>query len=500
MSSTTTPASSTGRAPHLRARIGWLLGLVVPLAIFWALPDDLATEARLAAAVGGLLAVWWVTEPIPIPVTSLLPIVLFPVLGVADVAATTAPYANSVVFLVLGGVLLGLATQRWNLHRRIALLTVLAVGTRPSQVVFGLMLASAFISAWVSNTATAVIMVPIATSVLGLFTRGEKASASQVKLGLAMLLGVAYGVTIGSMATLIGQPPMALMRGYLAETHDITIGFAQWMLVGVPFAAVLLVVAWLVLTKLVFRADSEEIPGGRTLIRSELDSLGALSAEERRVMAVFGGAVFFWVAMPLLAAIPAVAAGAPWLSRIDDTSVAVLAACLMFVIPAKREPGALLSWSATSDVPWGVLLLFGGGLSLSAQFTQTGLSAWIGESVGGLAGVSPLLLMLVIVLVCMGLTELTSNTAMAAAFLPIMGAIGVGVGIDPLLMSIAVTLAVGSAFMLPVATPSNAVAFATGEVPITAMVRAGVWLNVVGIVLVMSVVLTLVPWVFGVSL
>lgn len=495
---------SAERSTNNAFRIGpvWALvgGPLLALAVFLVLPADLDWRARAVAGVAVLMASWWMTEAIPIPVTSLLPVVAFPLLDVAKIGDTTTPYAGSVVFLVLGGVLLGLAVQRWGLHLRIALLTVRLFGTSPSRLVLGLMVASAFISMWVSNTATAVIMVPIGVSILELIHSLDERPRTP-RLTAAVLLGIAYGVTIGSMATLIGQPPMALMRGYLADTHGIEIGFAQWMLVGVPFAAVMLTMTWLVLTRLVFRAEVDHIPGGLDLIKRKLAELGPLSPEERRVLSVFAAAIVAWVVLPLVADLGAVARFALWLSNINDTSVAIGAALLMFVLPASGGRGRpLLEWSATKEVPWGVLLLFGGGLTLSNQFTETGLSQWIGQSVQGLTGLPVLVVLAAVTVIIVLLTELTSNTATSAAFFPIMGAIAVGLGIDPLLMTIVVTLAVSMAFMLPVATPSNAVAFASGELRIQQMIRAGIWLNILGFVLTMVAVLTLVPWVFGVGL
>ncbi|MBB3662402.1 MULTISPECIES: SLC13 family permease [Prauserella salsuginis group] len=479
-------------------KVALAAGPILGIACYLLLPADLAAPARAAAGVGVLMATWWMTEAVPIPVTALLPLVLFPTLGVLETDAAAAPYANPVIFLVLGGVLLGLATQRWNLHRRIALRTVLLMGTRPSRLVFGLMVASAFISMWVSNTATAVIMVPIGLSILQLVSSLDERAATG-KLGSAMLLGVAYAVTIGSMATPIGQPPMALMKAYLAATHGFDLGFGQWMLVGVPFGAVLLGVAWLVLTKLVFRSELDEIPGGRGLIRSELDKLGPLSGPERSVLLVFAAAACCWVVVPTLAELPLLASWT-WLGSISDTVVAMAAAIALFLIPAgRRHNGPLLEWSATSEVPWGVLLLFGGGLSLSAAFSETGFSEWLGQQVAGVP-VPPVVLLLIAVVTVILLTELTSNTATAAAFFPIMGSVAVGVGMDPLLMTIAVAMAVSCAFMLPVATPSNAVAFATGELPIKHMIRAGVLINLAGMALIMLTMVTLVPLVFGVSL
>ncbi|WP_416139174.1 SLC13 family permease [Halomonas sp. HK25] len=476
-----------------------VLGIIIGLAVFFLLPGSLALNARIVAAIAMLMATWWMTEAIPIPATSLLPLALFPFFDIASVGETAAPYAHSIIYLVLGGVLLGLATQRWNLHRRIALLAVLAVGTKPAQIVFGLMAASWFITMWVSNTATAVIMVPIGGSIIAL-VKSLGNGDDTPKFSAAVLLGIAYAITIGSMATLIGQPPMALMRAYMENTHDMSIGFGHWMLMGVPFSATMLVVAWFVLNKLVFRSEVDDIQGGRHLIETELKGMGRLTLEERRVLMVFAGAVFCWVFLPLIARIPAVQAALPWLLNINDTSVAIVAAILMFVIPASKGRGALLDWTDTRDVPWGVLILLGGGLTLSAQFTATGLSAWIGEGVSGLAGFPPILVLGVTALMIILLTELTSNTATAAAFFPIMGAIAVGLGIQPFLMTIVVTLAVSCAFMLPVATPSNAVAFATGDLPIKNMIRAGIWLNVIGLLVIIVALYTIVPLVFDVSL
>lgn len=513
-SSAAAPETSEDSAPSAAERKGdaldpggkrhwWLLALgpVAGLVLALILPSSLSFEGRAVAGCALWMAIWWMTEAAPIPVTSLLPLVLFPMFGMGSMKEVAAPYADSVVFLVMGGVILGLATEKANLHLRVALLTIRAVGTRPAQIVFGLMAASAFISAWVSNTATAVIMVPIAVSILQLVRSVDERAAGE-KFAASMLLGVAYGVTIGSTATLIGQPPMALMKAYLGKAHDFELQFGHWMLVGVPWAIVMLLVAWLVLTKLVFRAEVDEIPGGAEMIRSELAKLGRMTTPERRVGTIFLFAIFFWVFVPFIADIPAVEQVLPFLGKISDTQVAMAAAIACFLVPAEKrsangEGTPLLRWSAAKEIPWGLLLLFGGGLSLSAMFTATGFSEWLGGQVGGLVGVPSWLVLLVVVVVSLALTELTSNTATAAAFFPIFGAVAAGLGLDPLFMTIAVTLAVCSAYMLPVATPSNAVAFGSGEVSIKQMVRAGMWLNALSLVLIMLVMYALVPLVFG---
>ncbi|GAA1808585.1 DASS family sodium-coupled anion symporter [Brevibacterium celere] len=489
-----------------RRRNWWLvtLGPLAGLVLAAILPDSLSFEGRAVAGCGLWMALWWMTEAAPIPVTSLLPLVLFPLFGMGEMKAVAAPYADPVIFLVLGGVILGLAAEKSRLHLRVALVTIRLVGTKPSQIVLGLMIASAFVSAWVSNTATAVIMVPIAVSIIDLVRRVNRQAVGP-KFAASMLLGVAYGVTIGSTATLIGQPPMALMKGYLSEAYDFDMGFGTWMLIGIPWAIVMLFIAWAVLTKLVFRPEVDKLPGGEGVIREELAKLGRMTTAERRVSVIFLVAIFFWVAVPFLAQIPWLAANAAFLGSIDDAQVAMAAAIACFIVPAGggtngSDGRALLRWSDAKEVPWGLLLLFGGGLSLSAMFTATGFSGWVGEQVAGLTGLPPWLIIVAVIVVGLGLTELTSNTATAAAFLSIFGAVAVGVGLDPLFMTIAVTLAVCSAYMLPVATPSNAVAFGTGEVSIKQMMRAGLWLNVISLGLIMIVMYTLVPVVFGVSL
>lgn len=485
-------------------RIALVAGPVLGILTFVLLPESLAVEARLLAGVAILMAVWWMTEAIPIPATSLLPVILFPALGIAEVGPTAAPYANSIVFLILGGTILGLGVQKWGLHRRFALITIRFFGTKPRQIIFGLMASSAFISAWVSNTATAVIMVPIAVSIIKLVN--DASGRVNVKFTLSVLLGVAYAVSIGGFATLIGQPVNPLLVAYLQDTFDITISFGQWMLLGVPFSVVFLVLAWFLLTSLVYRVNPDIVQGGHEMFRNELASLGKTSAEEKKAMAVFLVAVFGWLILPFIAQIPVVAEVLPFLGRIEDASIAVFAGFLLFLIPTSPEGRAksgdktVLVWKDTADIPWGVLLLIGGGMALSTQITGTGLATWIGEQMTGLGGLHPLVILTVVAVALLLLTELTSGTATAAAFLPVMGALAVGVGIDPLLMSVVVAMAIMCAFMLPVATPSNAVAYATGEIPIQAMVRTGIWMNLLGLTLIFVVTVTLVPLVFGVAL
>jgi sodium-dependent dicarboxylate transporter 2/3/5 len=510
------------RGEFVRSVIGTVAGLAVAALVYLVMPGDLEHNARLTAAVAVLLGIWWMTECIPIPATALVPLIAFPVLGqdisVDDVGAE---YGNSIIFLFMGGFLIAIAMQRWNLHRRIALLTVRAMGTRSTRVIAGFMIATGFLSMWVSNTATAVMMLPIGVSVLMLASEMGRSSATgaaddagersipemdssadpnseevkkaviQSNFGTALMLGIAYAASIGSLATIIGTPPNTLLAGYLESEHDIVLGFGRWMMVGLPLAIVMLVIAWLLLTKVLFRPEVERIPGGRELFDDELRKLGSTSSGEKRVLVVFVAAAVSWVAVPLVWEDP----------PISDAGIALAAGLLLFLLPAGTARGVrLLTWEAALALPWGVLLLFGGGLALSAQFSGSGLTDWIGEQAGALGAVPIVLLVMIAAAGILLLTELTSNTATAATFLPVAGGVALGLGLDPMLLAVPVALAATCAFMLPVATPPNAIAYGSGYVTIGQMIRGGLWLNVIGVVLITLVTMTLLVWVFGLTL
>ena len=478
--------------------LGFVGGLVLAGAAYLLLPDDLPADGKLTAATAILMGVWWMTEAIPIPATALVPL--------------------DIIFLFMGGFLIALAMQRWNLHRRIALLTVRVMGTTSTRIVAGFMIATGFLSMWVSNTATAVMMLPIGVSVLLLVASqapSDDAShtedglgsidvatadpqSAEVKdaviksnFGTALMLGIAYAASLGSLGTIIGTPPNTLLVGYLRDAFKIEIGFGQWMLVGVPIAVVFLFITWVLLTQVLFRPEVKELPGGRELIEGELAKLGPMSSGEKRVLAIFVLAAVSWVAVPLLFDKP----------PISDAGIAIVAGLLLFMLPGGSARGVrLLDWDTAIALPWGVLLLFGGGLALSAQFTSSGLTKWIGGQVGGL-GVLPLVVVIAIITAgVLFLTELTSNTATAATFLPVAGGVAMGLGVDPMLLAVPVALSATCAFMLPVATPPNAIAYGSGYVTVGQMVRGGVILNLIGIVLVTLTTTTLVVWVFGLTM
>jgi solute carrier family 13 (sodium-dependent dicarboxylate transporter), member 2/3/5 len=478
-----------------RRRIGLPAGPIVCLVLLLLPPPEgMDVVAWRTAAVAILMAIWWVTEAIPIPATALLPLALFPILGIADIGAAAGPFANPIIFLFLGGFVIAQAMQRWELHKRIALVVILAVGTQPVRLIGGFMVAAAFLSMWVSNTATAVMMLPIGLSVVELAHRGTASgdAANPSNFAVALMLGIAYACSIGGLGTLIGTPPNALLAGYMLETFDVQIGFGAWMVLGVPLVLVGLPIAWLVLTRVAYPVRITTIPGGEETIRQELRRLGAPSRGERRVAIVFVFAAVGWVSQPLLSG---------FLPGLSDAGIAIIAALLLFLIPVDLRGGVfLLEWEQARKLPWDVLVLFGGGLSLAAAITQSGLAAWIGQAMAGLQVLPTIALILGVTLIIIFLTELTSNTATAAAFLPVLGSLAIGIGQNPLLLTVPAALAASCAFMMPVATPPNAIVFGSSFVTIPQMAKAGLYLNILFAFLITLLGYALVVFAFGVRI
>lgn len=514
---------------HTKRIIGLVAGPLLAIGLFLLMPGDLGVWPRLVAATAVLMGVWWMTEALPIPATALLPLVIFP-LGVpaaeSDGGVTFdsigASYGNNIIFLFMGGFMLALAMQRWNLHRRIALGVLKLMGAKTVNLVLGFMIATGFISMWVSNTATAVMMLPIGVSILVLVQRygtedalaadavpaaeqsapGEAPTQAEIRsltksnFGTALMLGIAYAASIGSLGTIIGTPPNTLLAGHMAAEHGIQIGFGQWMLVGVPIAVVLLLACWLLLTRVLFRPEIDEVPGGRDLIAAELARLGRMSAPEAKVLVIFVLAALAWITVPLLSEY-VFGLDSPLLS---DAAIAMVVGLVLFLLPAGGGAGRgvrLLDWEAAKELPWGVLLLFGGGLALSGQFSKSGLSTWLGEQVRSLGEIPVWVLVVIAAIGILLLTEMTSNTATAATFLPVASGVALGTGVEPLMLAAPVALAATCAFMLPVATPPNAIAYGSGYVTIGQMVKGGVWLNIIAVVLISVASMTLLVWVFG---
>lgn len=472
-------------------RVGFLGGLAIFfILLFIPAPDGLSEEAWKTAAVTILMGIWWITEAIPISATALLPIVLFPVLGVNSISSATTPYANPLIFLFMGGFIIAVAMEKWQLHKRIAITILNIVGVKPSSIIIGFIISSSFLSMWVSNTATAIMMLPIAVSILDLLnTEGRK---GKMNFEIVLILSIAYACNIGGMGTLIGTPPNALLAGFLNENYGIEISFLQWMMVGVPIMLIALPVMYFVLTKLVYPIKLQEIEGGKDLIRNQLSKLGKISNQEKKVAIVFISAALLWMFRPLIG---------EFIPGLSDAGIAILASVVLFMIPSgNQDREGLMIWSDTKRLPWGVLILFGGGLSMASAISSTGLASWIGSGIGGL-NTWPIVLIIVIVIALMVfLTEMTSNTASTAAFLPILASVAIGLGQNPLLLAIPIVFGASCAFMLPVATPPNAIVYGSGKITIPEMAKSGLWLNMIFIILLSVASLTLISWVFGIEL
>ena len=463
-----------------RQRLGLMLGPALFFLMFIIpVPADMSPAGMAVAAVTILMAVWWITEAIPIPATALLPIALFPLLDVIPASQVTLSYANHLIFLFMGGFLIAVTMERWNLHKRIALHTIRIIGTTPRRIILGFMLATAFLSMWISNTATAMMMVTIGIAVLGhtstrVAEQGSESTEAQQQFSTALMLGIAYAASIGGVATLIGTPPNAILAGVVEKNHGITIGFAQWMSFGLPLSLVMLAITWFYLTRVGFKIADEELPGGRDTIEHECKQLGPITKQEKRVLMVFIAVAAAWLLRGLF--------NIESLGMIRDSTIAIIGALLLFVIPSDFRKGEfLLDWPTAVKIPWDIMLLFGGGFALANAFQVSGLTEWMAGELNVLQGANVVLMVMAIVTLVVFLTEVTSNTATASLLLPIMGALAYAMGTSPLALMIAVAIAASFAFMLPVATPPNAIVFGSRQVTIPQMAKAGIWLNIIGI-------------------
>ncbi|PKD45322.1 anion transporter [Rhodohalobacter barkolensis] len=476
------------------SRFGLYLGFILFLIfLFLPAPEGLDEAAWRTAAVAILMATWWISEAIPIAATSLIPIVLFPVLDIAPISDATTPYANPLIFLFMGGFIIAIAMQTWGLHKRIALNIVNVVGVKPSSIIIGFIIASAFLSMWVSNTATALMMLPIAVSVLQFVGNKKDDAAPKVtNFEIVLLLSIAYACNIGGIGTLIGTPPNALLAAFMLENYGLEISFARWMMIGVPLVLLLLPIMYILLSRFIFPIKMKELPGGKSIILNQLEALGNISKPEFRVAIIFTTTAFLWIFRPLISEL---------IPGLSDAGIAVTAGVVLFLIPnGKNSGGNLLQWSNLRDLPWGILILFGGGLSLASAISSTGLAAWIGQGVSGLDALSIIFLLFVVIMIVVFLTEITSNTATAAAFLPILASSAIGIGQNPMLFVIPAAIAASCAFMLPVATPPNAIIYGSGKVSIPQMAKAGIWLNIIVSVILSIACYTLFSYVFGIEI
>ncbi len=449
----------------------------------------LSDEAWRTAALGLWMAVWWATEATPVGVTAFIPLIFFAPLGITTMHKAAAPYANPILYLYLGGFMIALAMQRWDLHKRIALTLLTVSGTNGRSLVAGFMVTAALLSMWMTNTSTTMMLLPIVISVIAVIgeTVTEIDGKERKNFEICLLLGTAFGATIGGVATLVGTPPNAFLAAFLAENYDIEISFARWMLIGVPVTVVLLPLCWLILVRLVYPISFETSGETRKLLQDMKGHLGPASAAEWRIGVLFSCVIVGWMTRP-------------WLTKflpiegVSDPAIVMTAAFLLFLIPsAGKKSSRLMSWQETRELPWAILILFGGGLSLAAAVSETGLAHWLGTSLVplGAFGIGAIVVGAVVLVIF--LTELTSNLATTATLLPVLAALALELGISPVVLTVPVALAASCAFMLPVATPPNAIIYGSGLITIPQMAKVGLVMNIVGIILLSLVALFLAP-------
>ena len=476
-------------------KIGFVLGPVLAIIFFvFFNPDPANPRVGYMAGIALLMAIWWITETVPLAVTALIPVALFPLFGVMDGKEVSALYFNHVIFLFLGGFMVALAMEKWNLHKRIALFTLLIFGTKPRRILLGFMIATAFLSMWISNTATAMMMVPIALSlIINLEDTLGKKKVEKYSIGL--LLGIAYSASIGGIATLVGTPPNLSFTRILSISFPDApeISFASWFFFALPISVVFLFLVWLLLSFVFCRVDFKI---DRNTIRQQFQQLGKMGYEEKVVFFIFCSLVLLWLTRANIQfgnfVIPGWSNLFPNADYINDGTVAISLALFLFILPDKNN-SRILDWTTASRLPWNIVLLFGGGFALAGGFMESGLSDWFGVQMSGLESFSPGMLIGSICLLITFLTELTSNTATAEMILPILAALGKAIGRNPLLLMVPATLASSFAFMMPVATPPNAILFGTGRLRIMDMAKVGFFINILGIIILTVGILLLGP-------
>jgi solute carrier family 13 (sodium-dependent dicarboxylate transporter), member 2/3/5 len=478
----------------MKEKIGLILGPLTFIIILLATFEGLTFEGKAVMAVTAWVAVWWITEPIPIAASSLLPVVLFPLSGSLDIKTTTTTYFSPMVVLFMGGFMIALALERWNLHQRIALTIINFIGTNSSKIILGFMISTAFLSMWISNTATALMMLPIAIAIAkkigDLHTDRKK-----LKLGnfnKALMLSIAYAASIGGMATLIGTPTNAIFSAISLELYDHQITFARWIILGFPISFVCLLLGWLYLTKVIFRGESSDVDVAKHEVKRQLLSLGNMTYEERMVLFIFTATASAWILSSFVLV--------KFIPGIDDTVIAIAGALLLFVVPAKNTKEKLMDWKTAKKLPWGILLLFGGGLSIAAGFKSSGLADWFGDHLVGLDQLHFALVLFVVVIMVNYFTEITSNVATASVLLPILASLSKTIDVHPFGLMVGASLASSCAFMLPVATPPNAIAYSAGYLTMGDMVKAGFWMNVISTIILFLMIYYLMPIIWGVEL
>lgn len=479
--------------PYGSAKLtGLILGpLLCCLVLVTSPPEGLSVNGWNIIGCALLMMTWWITGAVPMPVTSLLPLVLFPLFGIFDLKHAAMPYASPSVYLYMGGFLIALTMEKWKLHIRIALGLLRMVGTHIDGMIGGFMIAAGLLSMWMSNTATVVMMLPIAMSVIELFCKDvvqEEGACHRVSTSI--LLGVAYGASIGGIATIVGTPPNTIAVAYLKETFNLHVSFTEWMMIGVPFMIIMFAATWLVLVKWLFPSKLGQVEGSKDLIETELQALGPMGREEKMVAGVFVVTALLWMSR--------VSVNALFDLSLTDEAIAMIAGITLFLIPVDLNHGKfLLDWKTAEKLPWGILLLFGGGLSLAHGLEHTGLIQWAGHQLYGLEFLSGFAMMLLVTFISIFITQFMGNMALVTIFLPMVSVLTTTFGHSLLMTCIPVTIAASCAFMLPISTPPNAIILAGGYIKIPDMMRAGFVLSLISYVVLMVLMYLLGPTVFG---
>ena len=475
-----------------------LLGLVLGpvsfiLILFFFRPEGLSVQANAVLASTIWIAIWWITEAIPIAVTALLPLVLFPLSGGLDLSSTSGAFGHKYVFLYMGGFIIAIAIEKWNLHRRIALNIINLIGSNIRKIILGFMMATAFLSMWISNTATAVMMLPIGLAIIKqLQDNPDTVEDENQTFGKALMLAIAYSASIGGVATLIGTPPNLVLAGVILDTYGYEITFMQWFAFGLPISVILIFICWKYLTKYAFSFKQKSFPGGKQEIQRLLSSLGRITYEEKVVALVFALTAFCWITRSVLLQ--------KLLPALDDTIIAIFFAIVLFLIPSKKKGEQLINWEEAVKMPWGIILLFGGGMALAKGFESSGLAEWIGGQMTTLSGLPILILILVLIASVNFLTEITSNLATTAMLLPVLAPMALTIDVHPFVLMVGAAVAASCAFMLPVATPPNAVVFGSGYLRIPDMVGKGLFMNIISIFILTFFVYFILPELWDISI
>jgi len=474
---------------------GLILGPVVfIITIFFFKPEGLSIEGNAILASTLWIAIWWISEAVPYAITSLLPIILFPLTGALGLVETSASYGHRYIFLYIGGFILAIAIERWGLHKRIALNTIKFIGTNIKSIILGFMVATAFLSMWISNTAASVMMLPIGMSIISQLVDNPNSIENENKVfAKKLMLSIAYSASIGGVATLIGTPPNLILAGIVEETYGIEITFSKWLMFGFPISLVLLFICWKYLTQFTFSIKQKSFPGGKLEIEKQIINLGKMSYEEKIILFIFILTALAWTLRSFLLE--------NFIPNIDDTIIALISALILFIIPASKEKNRkLINWKEAVRLPWEILLLFGGGLAIAQGFTTSGLSNWIGSQLTLFEGASIFILLLFLIAIVNFLTEITSNLATTAMILPVLAPLALIIEVNPLILMVGATVAASCAFMLPVATPPNAVVFGSGHLTIPNMIKTGIWMNLLSILLLTLIVYFFLPLIWDLEL